>query len=179
MYKRQGIRRSSRISDPETLRSKIESLLHDYRQPVLVEEFCPGPEFTVGILGNGDAAKVIGVMEISPRTGRPEEFVYSIEAKRNYLTEVEYRVPPSRPQHMIEQAEAAALGAYRALGCRDIARVDLRVGTDGEPKFLEINPLPGLNPVTGDIVILAARRGLPYEALIGNIVSAARTRYGI
>ncbi len=174
-----GIRRSSRISDAAALEAKIGSLLRDYRQPILVEEFCPGPEFTVGILGNGEGVRVIGVMEISPRTGSFEEFVYSIEAKRNYLTEVEYKVPPDRPRDMLEKVEAAALRAYRALGCRDIARVDLRVGADGEPKFLEINPLPGLNPVTSDIVILASRCGLTYEALIGNIVAEARARYGI
>jgi D-alanine-D-alanine ligase len=173
-----GIRRASRVADGAALRERVARLIVDYHQPVLVEEFCPGPEFTVGVVGNGAEARPLGVMEIIPRRDRLEEFVYSLEVKRNYLEEVEYHVPPRRPAALIAAIEQLALGCYRALGCRDIARVDIRVGADGEPKFLEVNPLPGLHPVTGDIVIIAERSSVPYVELIGGIVDHARGRYG-
>jgi D-alanine-D-alanine ligase len=174
-----GIRKSSRIERLPELREAVARLGTAYGQPVLVEEFCPGPEFTVGILGNGRSARVVAAMEIVPRTTSREQFVYSLEVKRNYETEVEYHVPPRQPVALVRRAHEVALGAYRALGCRDVARVDLRVGADGEPRFLEVNPLPGLNPVTGDLVILAGRAGLSYEGLIGAIVDAARERHKI
>ncbi|TAH34656.1 MAG: ATP-grasp domain-containing protein [Planctomycetota bacterium] len=172
-----GIRKCSRVADARALRVEVERLLRDYHQPVLVEEFCGGPEFTAGVLGTGREARVVGVMEIRPRRGRLEDFVYSLEVKRNYEEEVEYLVPPQQPRGLVEQVEQVALDAFRALGCRDVARVDVRVGADGAPKFLEINPLPGLNPVTGDLPMLAVRSGMPYTALIGFIVDSAWGRW--
>jgi len=174
-----GIRRSSRIEDLAGLREHLGRLLKDYGQPVLVEEFLAGPEFTIGVLGNGAEARVIAVMEIVPRKARPEEFIYSLEVKRNYLEEVEYRVPPQRPVEVLRELERVALGCYRALGCRDISRVDLRMGADGIPKFLEVNPLPGVHPVTGDLCIMSGRVGLSYNDLIGGIVTAAQRRLGL
>lgn len=173
-----GIRDSSRCEDGASLRAQVDRLLGGYGQPVLVEEFCPGPEFTVGVLGTGAGARVIGIMEILPKRRPADRFIYSLEAKRNYAEEVEYRVPPDRPPALLRKVEEAALGAHRVLGCRDVSRVDLRVGADGEPKFLEVNPLPGLNPVTGDLVILSGRSGLDYRGLIGAIVEGARARLG-
>src|SRR5439155_10906693 len=141
-------------------------LLREYRQPVLVEGFLTGIEITVGILGNGDRARVIGMMEIAPKIGRQDHFIYSLEVKRNWREEVEYHVPPRIPPHLRWGVEEVALGAYRALGCRDVARVDIRLDGEGKPHFIEVNPLPGLNPTTGDLPILSARSGVPYEALV-------------
>ena len=173
-----GIRRSSRADDPASLEREVRRLLEDYEEPVLVEEFCTGPEFTVGLLGEGERARILGVMEVVPVRGRTEEFVYSIEVKRNFRAEVEYHVPPRRPSELVRAVEAVALGAARALGCRDLCRVDVRVGTDGASKFLEANPLPGLAPGSGDIVILAERAGLSYADLIAAVVDAAAARTG-
>ncbi|MBN2361160.1 MAG: D-alanine--D-alanine ligase [Deltaproteobacteria bacterium] len=174
-----GIRRDSRASDAGELRGQVAKLLGDYRQPVLVEEFCPGAELTVGILVRQGVPTAIGVMEIAPRQGDPGSFVYSLEVKRNYLEEVEYRVPPRLPPELVQRAERVALDAFDALDCRDVARVDLRLGADGEPKFIEVNPLPGVSPVTSDLVILAGKVGLGYRQLIAGIVDSARARYGI
>lgn len=174
-----GIRKHSRVTNHEDFMELIEQLLRDYREPVLVEEFASGPEFTVGILGSGATASVIGAMEIVPRNCSTSEFVYSLEVKRNYLEEVAYHVPPKRPTELVRTVEAVALSAYRALGCRDVGRVDVRIGDDGEPKFLEVNPLPGLNPVTGDLVILARGNGISYHELVGRIVEGARLRQSI
>lgn len=174
-----GVRKNSKVCDEYSLRELVEQLLADYREPVLVEEFCSGPEFTVGILGTGAGAQVIGAMEIVPKRCATEDFVYSLEVKRNYLEEVEYHAPPRRPDELVRSVEDVALSAYRALACRDVGRVDVRIGDDGEPKFLEVNPLPGLNPVTGDLVILARANGLSYADLIGRIVEGARERHGL
>lgn len=174
-----GVRKHSRVTDAYELRELCAQLLADYREPVLVEEFCSGPELTVGILGTGPSAQVIGSMEIVPKRCDISEFVYSLEVKRNYLEEVEYHAPPRRPAALVRAVEEVALAAYRALACRDVGRVDVRIGDDGEPKFLEVNPLPGLNPVTGDLVILSRAHGLGYADLIGRIVEGARDRQGL
>lgn len=171
-----GVRNASKLHDLAALRAWVERLIADYGEAVLVEEFCAGPEFTVGVLGTGAEAAAIGVMEIAPRRGPAEDFVYSLEVKRNYLEEVDYHVPPRRPESVVRAVEAVALAAHRALGCRDVSRVDVRLDAAGEPKFLEVNPLPGLNPVTGDIVILSGKAGLAYPDLIGAIVARARRR---
>jgi len=174
-----GLRLSSRCDATDELQAHLVRLLRDYRQPVLVEEFCPGPELTVGIVGTGAAAAPVGVMEIVPRQVPLDRFVYSVEVKRLSEDAVEYRSPPDLPAALLAQVEEAALAAYRALGCRDVARVDFRLDAAGEPRFLEVNPLPGLQPGWGDVVLLAERRGIGYDELIGTIVRLARERQGL
>jgi len=175
-----GIRSgSSLLRELSDVGPHVRELLEGYRQPVLLEEFCPGAELTVGIVGSSDGAHSIGVMEISPRGGRVDDFIYSVDVKRNYEQLVEYRVPPACEPQLAARAGDVALAAYAALGCRDVARIDLRISRDGEPMFLEANPLPGLNPRTSDIVILAGHVGLGYDELIGRIVASCRERYGI
>jgi D-alanine-D-alanine ligase len=174
-----GLRASSRIIDAPSLRAHVARLIGDYAQPVLVEEFCPGPEFTVAITGTGAGTTVLGIMEIVPRAGRLAEFVYSTRVKRASAAAVHYRVPPERPEPLLRRAVEVAVGAYRALGCRDLARVDVRVDAAGEPSFLEVNALPGLRPGWGDVTILAAGYGVSFDALVGGVVHAARARLGI
>jgi D-alanine-D-alanine ligase len=175
-----GIRSESAVlRDAASVGPHVRGLLERYRQPVLVEEQCPGAELTVGILGTGAAAEPIGVMEIAPRYGEVEDFMYSVDVKRNYARLVEYRVPPACDPYLVERAQEVGMAAYAALGCRDVGRIDLRVGRDGEPMFLEANPIPGLDPQKSDIVILAGKVGMGYNDLIGRIVTSARERYGI
>lgn len=174
-----GVRRDSRVDDAHALSLLVDRLLRDYREPVLVEEFCSGPEFTVGILGTGADARVLGTMEIAPRHVPVESFVYSLEVKRNYAEEVDYHAPPRRDPALIDAIEHVALSAYRALSCRDVSRVDVRLDATGAPKFLEVNPLPGINPETGDLVLLAAGYGIGYHELIAQIVESARRRLGL
>lgn len=171
-----GVRRASRVRDEAALRALVTGLLDDYGGAVLVEEFCPGAELTVGLLGHGERMRALGVMEIAPRAGRVQDFVYSLEVKREFESEVEYRVPPALPPSLVERARELALGAARALGCRDVARVDLRIGADGEPQFLEVNPLPGLNPRTSDLVILARLVGSSHAQLVQSIAREAIQR---
>ncbi len=174
-----GVRIRSRVADRAALAREVERVVSDYGQPALVEEFCPGAEITVGIAGTGDKARVLGCMEIAPRVARPEEFVYSLEVKRDWERQVEYHVPPRLPPATLRAVEACALAAYRSLGCRDVGRVDVRLDARGEPRFLEANPLPGMNPRTGDLCILAARSGVSYVELVDRIVKSAALRHGL
>jgi D-alanine-D-alanine ligase len=159
-----GITASSRCESATELRAAVERLLP--YGPVLVEEFLPGDEFTVGIVDG----EVIGVMQVVPRTSE-EHFIYSIDVKRDYLNRVEYRFV------QVPDVAAVALDIWRAFGLRDVARVDVRRDRNGIPCFIEVNPLPGVHPVNSDLIILAKGFGWTYEQLIGRIVAAAERRW--
>ncbi len=173
-----GIRRRSRIADRGELEERVGELLAGYREPVLIEEFCAGNEFTVGIRGSGESARVIGTMEVEPLLVPREQFVYSLEVKRNvnWAEEVAYNVPPKRPRAQVERVEKVALDAYRALGCRDISRIDVRCDAAGNPKFIECNPLPGIAPGWSDLAILWDRLGGSYDTMISAILDEACAR---
>jgi len=171
-----GVRLDSKVSDPNTLREKVRWLLETYGTPVLVEEFVSGPEFTVGILGNADPV-VLGVMQIEIKGSPPDEAIYSLEVKREWEEKVRYHCPPPIPGDLLKRIEEVARRVYRALDCRDVSRVDIRVGRDGVPYFLEVNPLPGLSPVYGDLPIMARRMGWEYSRLIRTIFHHALKRY--
>jgi D-alanine-D-alanine ligase len=172
-----GVRLDSKVSDLSSLKEKVQWLLETYGPPILVEEFVSGPEFTVGILGNSDPI-VLGVMQIEIRGTPPDEAIYSLEVKRDWEERVCYHCPPLVPEHLKRRIEEVALKAYRVLECRDVSRVDIRMGEDGVPYFLEMNPLPGLSPVYGDLPIMARKMGWDYSTLISTIFNHALKRYG-
>jgi D-alanine-D-alanine ligase len=172
-----GIRLDSKIALPSLLEEKVNWLLGNYGPPVLVEEFVSGPEFTVGVLGNEDPY-VLGVMQIEIKGVPQEEAVYSLEVKRDWEERVRYHCPPLIDQTLLSRIEDVALRSYRVLGCRDVSRVDIRVGEDGIPYFLEVNPLPGLSPVYGDLPIMAKRMGWEYADLVRTIFRHALKRHG-
>jgi len=172
-----GVRLDSKILDPRSLEEKTRSLLETYGSPLIIEEFVKGPEFTVGILGNEDPF-VLGVMQIEIKGNPPEESIYSLEIKREWEEKVRYHCPPSIDQDLLKKIEEVALRSYRALECRDVSRVDIRIGEDHIPYFLEINPLPGLSPVYGDLVIMARSMGWDYARLVKTIFHQALKRYG-
>lgn len=147
-----------------------------YGCPALVEEFLPGMEVTVAVRGNGSAREVLGLMEIAP-TEPTESFVYDIEVKRDWRRRVHYHMPPRLPGPVLDAIGDLAVEAYGLLGCRDIARFDFRLDAGGEPRFLECNPLPGLDPANSDIVIMLRER-LAYRDLVLGILSDAAQRTG-
>ncbi|MCE5244378.1 MAG: D-alanine--D-alanine ligase [Desulfobacteraceae bacterium] len=167
-----GITASSKISTMEELRAVCRKLLGEYRQAVLVETFLPGREFTVGIVGTGAEARVVGSMEVLLKT-RAEPDVYSYMNKERYEELVEYR-PAS--DETAKDAERVALDAWRGLGCRDGGRIDLRCDASGRPNFIEVNPLAGLHPKHSDLPILSRFAGVSYKDLIAEIMRSATIR---
>lgn len=172
-----GIRLRCLVQTPEELPGIIAEVRGGYSQPVLIEEFIQGEELTVGLVGNGQTLESIGILRVMP-IKPTEHFVYSLEVKRDYEQQVRYEAPPQLDKKILQATEEAAKRAFNALGCRDLARADFRV-RDGVPYFLEINPLPGLNPDYSDLVILAGLVGMSYETLIKKIVSSAMSRLGL
>jgi D-alanine-D-alanine ligase len=171
-----GVNQRSLVRRHDELIAACRAMLEQYRQPVLVEAFLSGREVTVGVLGHGATARVLGVMEVS-FTGKAEAAAYTALNKEEYLERVAYRLLADDP--LAEQARELALAVFAALGCRDAARVDLRCDAAGILHFLEVNPLPGLNHVRSDLPIMAQLAGVHYRELIGAIVESARARYGL
>ncbi len=172
-----GIREHSKVGDRDELLGQIAWLRENYPpQPIIVERFIGGREFTVGVIGNEDP-EILGIMEIIPRDVEIEDFLYSLEVKRNYLTRVKYSCPADVNEFLKKRLEAAALRLYFTFGCRDISRFDFRIDEYGTPHFLEVNTLPGLHPVSSDIVIMCRLRGIEYGELIKRIFNHARARY--
>ena len=170
-----GITAASKIDCRADVWPVCEELLRRFPLGVLLETFLPGRELTVGLLGTGDAAHVLGTLEIVLRDGA-EPGVYSYVNKERCEELVEYRLV--RPEHdpEVAHAEAVALLAWRTLGCRDGGRVDLRSDGAGCPSFLEVNPLAGLHPEHSDLPMLCTALGILYVDLIGEIVESAAMR---
>jgi D-alanine-D-alanine ligase len=169
-----GIRLTSVVEDAKQAIEVIESLLEKYQQPAMVEEVILGDEVTVGITGNSPP-KILGMMRITPKQ-REGYFIYNLDVKRNYLELVEYECPAGLEEKVLQYIQVSSLRAFQALGCRDFARLDLRISTAGVPYFLEINPLPGLG-THSDLVIMAEKMGWSHRQLISAVLNAALERY--
>jgi D-alanine-D-alanine ligase len=169
-----GISGASKIESKAELVRVCLELLKTFDQPVLVETYLPGREFTVGITGTGKKAEPIGVIEVILRS-EAESHAYSYVNKQRFEELVEYRLVKDS---MAEKAAEVALASYIGLGCRDAGRVDLRADSLGQPQFMEINPLAGLHPEHSDLPILNGLAGFTYLDLIERIMSSALARVG-
>jgi D-alanine-D-alanine ligase len=167
-----GISAACLATAPTALAAVCRDLRHRFRQPVLVEAFLPGREVTVGIIGTGVDATVLGVMEVLFLESA-EAHGYSYDNKQRYKEHVRYGLATG---DVATQAGKVALAAWRALGCRDGGRVDCRCDAAGQVQFLEVNPIPGLHPVDSDLTILARLLGVPHQQLIERILASAIER---
>ena len=172
-----GIDDRSVVPDAAQLRARCADLLARFNQPVLVETYLPGREFTVGITGTGDEAVVLGTLEIILLDGA-EGGAYTYTNKEFCEELVEYRPVDSSLDPAVRQAEETALAAWRLLECRDGGRIDLRSDAHGVPQLMELNPLAGLHPEHSDLPMIATAVGLPYHELIRRIVDSAALRVG-
>jgi D-alanine-D-alanine ligase len=162
----------------------VAFLLASYAQPVLVEAYLPGPEFTVAILGNGPDAYCLPLVALDFRALPPGAApVYGYEAKWIWDTPEHqldiFECPAQVPEGLSREIERVALEAYHALGCRDWCRVDVRVDDAGVPNVVELNPLPGIipDPKMNSCFPKAARAaGLSYDELIQEVVRIAWRR---
>jgi D-alanine-D-alanine ligase len=170
-----GINALSKVNNREELERICSDLITRYPSGLLVEEFLPGREFTVGILGTGSEGYSIGIMEILYKTEDTKN-IYSYQTKSDYLKAVAYKVPE---EEIAEKCIALALKTWQVLGCRDGGRVDIRIDRFGIPNFIEVNPLAGLDKVHSDLPILAYMNGYTFEQIIGEIMMSARKRTGL
>ena len=182
-----GITDSNLCRDAKQLFEQTGFLLENYDQPVIVEEYLPGKEFTCAVLGNGDDATVMPIVamnfETLPSGALP---IYSFDAKfvwdrpENPLDI--FQCPARITSALRASIERVTLDAYRVLGCRDWARIDVRLDAAGVPNVLEVNPLPGILPDPADNSCLpkAARAaGISYDELIQSCLKYAAARQGV
>ncbi|MBN1810509.1 MAG: D-alanine--D-alanine ligase [Anaerolineae bacterium] len=188
-----GINGHSVVYDEEALRQQAGWVIQTYRQPALVEGFLPGREFTVGLIGNvaslgerrwnniydGSGFHLFPVLEIDANVGAGGG-LYNADSK-SYVPGEEgaplYFCPADIPASLEIEMKHLAVAAFQAIDGLDLGRVDFRLGSDGRPYLLEINTLPGLNPIVSDLCIMARAEGLHYTDLIGEILDLATSRY--
>ena len=182
-----GITERNLVSTPDALPAVVLELLERYQQPVLVEAFLPGAEFTCGVLGNGAEARVLPLVGMNfgalPAGALP---IYGFEAKwlwdRPHEPLAIFECPARISDALRLEIEEVVLRTFAALGCRDWSRIDVRLDAVGHANVVEVNPLPGILPDAADNSCLpkAARAaGLDYDALIGACLRAAAARHGI
>lgn len=169
-----GITADSFIKNKQELEKICSNLLTTFNQAVLIEEYLPGPEYTVGVLGTGKDAFVPSAMEIVfKKDDKSSGKIYSYETKENYEDIVNY-LPVEGS--MMEECRNLALNVWRALNCFDGGRVDMRIDRNGKMSFIEVNPLAGLNPVTSDLPILCRLNDFSYQQIIDEIMKSAVKR---
>ncbi len=177
-----GISATSKIDDRQQLYHVCDKLLRRFPEGVLLETFLPGREFTVGLLGTGQGAHVLGTLEIVLRDGA-EPDAYSYQNKEQCEELIDYRLVLPDEDVEVRLAEEVALRAWQALACHDAGRVDLRSDNAGRPSFLEVNPLAGLHPQHSDLPMLCTALGIPYlkliDAIVGSAVARAQTVGGV
>jgi len=168
-----GVTARSLVTSRAALLEVCAELLAEYREPVLVEEFLSGREFTVGILGTGAEARALATLEVMLKAGA-DAAVYSYRNKAQWRELVGYELLASGA--LRREVEEVALATWKCLGCRDAGRVDVRLDAAGNAQMLEVNPLAGLTPEHSDLPIMAALVGLGFETLIGEILRCTATR---
>ena len=167
-----GITEKSLVHSFDELKTMVEWIITRFNQPALVEEYLPGREFTVGIVGSGDQAEAIGGMEVICSDNLP----YSVEVKENYQQYCQYK---PLDQNIAEECKKVALDAWKAIGAVDAGRVDLKADKNGRICFIEANPLAGLNPIHSDLPILARLYGIDYQKLMEMIMKSALKRLNL
>ncbi len=187
-----GMSLSSIVDDELSLRERVGHVLREYAQPALVERFVEGREFTVGVLGN-DVLEVLPIAEVifdKPRGLNlfdPDDPVIAMASSvgvvmpRPAVSHVS-RCPAEVEGELGDRIRDTARRAYRAMGCRDWCRIDMRVGSDGMPQVIDVNPIAGLDP-SYLLPRAANAAGYSYAQLINRILDhalerTARTRVG-
>lgn len=182
-----GVTDRSLVRTRQELLRQVAWTLDNYRQPALIEEFLPGREFTVAMLGNGDTLRALPIVEINfaslPNGVNP---IYSYEAKWVWDREEDplqiFTCPARLDPFLQRQVEHVCKQAFAALGCRDWCRIDVRLDAAGHPQIIELNPLPGIlpRPEQNSCFPKAARAaGMSYAETILAVVEAARHRLGL
>jgi D-alanine-D-alanine ligase len=182
-----GIFNSSFVNNKKDLEERLSENLEKYNQPFLIEEYLPGREFTVAVLGNNSDTEVLPIVEINFNE-LPEGLIpiYSYEAKwiadtRENPLDI-FTCPAKVDKDLQEKISKVALQTYKVLRCRDWSRIDIRLDTDGNPNVIEVNPLPGILPDPKDNSCFpkAARaKGLAYNEMINKVLLVSAKRHNL
>ena len=170
-----GITTDSVVRNRQDLPRVCRALMAQFGQPVLIEQFLSGREFTTGLVGTGPHAKVMGTMEIIVLAGQGND-IYSFENKEGWKGRVRYLPLSADVDPVIRDVEALALAAWQVLECRDGGRIDIRCDATGIPCFIEVNPLAGLRPHYSDLPMVCEFFGTSYVRLIDMILASALER---
>ncbi len=179
-----GIHNTSIVHNQKELDHAVATILDTYHEDALVEQFLPGREFTIGIVGNGREARTLPIIEINfAAFPKGSAAIDTYEAKFVYgvtgvAEETEF-CPAKIEKKLEEELIDISLRAYHAIGCRDFGRLDIRLDSAGKPFVLEINHPPGLmsDPAESSFFTIAARAaGWDFTMLIGQILDAAKKR---
>jgi D-alanine-D-alanine ligase len=182
-----GIFSSSFVKNTKELEDEINRILISYNQPALIEEFLPGREFTVAVLGNGEETEILPIIEI-----RYEDFpenvipLYSYEAKWILDTKENnfdvFECPAKLYANLEAKIKDTVLRTYKVLNCKDWSRIDVRLDKNGIPNIIEINPLPGIMPDPNEnssFPKAARAAGMNYNQLIQRALYSAAKRYNL
>ncbi|PNT91085.1 D-alanine--D-alanine ligase family protein [Clostridium thermosuccinogenes] len=165
--------------DSQELKKLISRNLNLYKQPIMVEEYIKGREFTVAVAGNKNEATVFSPMEIHYKDTGQKFNIYSYNVKKDYQKYIQYSCPADISKEIEDRMKSTALKIYNALQCRDFARIDFRLSEEEDIYFIEINPLPGLAPGYSDYPMITEFCGLSYNDTIKMILNSALKRYSM
>jgi len=180
-----GIFNNSFIQNMKELEEALETNTNIYNQPSLIEEYLPGKEFTVAMLGNDGDLNVLPIVEMNFDT-LPGDLIpiYSYEAK--WIVDKKenpldiFKCPAEIPKELEQKIKLVVTKAYKVLNCKDWSRIDVRLDSDGEPNIIEINPLPGIlpDPKDNSCYPKAARAfGLNYNDMINSVLFISAKRH--
>lgn len=171
-----GIQDDSLTYDKESMINKVKEGLKLYNPPIMIMEYIDGREFTVGVIGNGEDTRILPILEIDfSKLPKGLNKIYSFEVKFEHGNDTIYHIPARIDEVTRKNIEKIAIDAFKSLGLRDYARVDIRL-RDGQPYVIEINSLPGLDKNNSDICKMAYSADIKYDQLIKEIVDMGLSR---
>lgn len=174
-----GIGDDAVVRDPKTLSEILPRVLRAYPSGVLVEEFIPGTDVTVPFLeGRGDDGVLLPVDYMVEPNARSRFNLYDYRLKSTEAGKVAVRCPPDLPRDVVSRLRALSKAAVRAIGVRDLGRIDFRLGEDGRIYLLEVNALPSLER-GASLFAAAAREGLDHAETLATVVQSAARRQGL
>jgi D-alanine-D-alanine ligase len=183
------------VQNVKQLRQRVAWVIQNYHQPALVEEYLPGREFTVGVLGRKGANQ----LTLRPDLYAPDGFhrfpilevdtdgsvtpgVYGHHAKTLGFEDQgvpKFICPATVEAELAEELRELAIRGHLAIGALDVSRIDFRLDCQDRPRLLEINSLPGLSPGFSDLCVIANAEGLTYRDLILEILYLGASRFGL
>ncbi len=177
-----GINQDSVVRNQQELKRQIKYVLEELRSPALIEEYLPGDEYDVSIIGNGDELRVLPLSRTQfNKMPKGMWNIYSFDSKfgnhsdfKNFITEE--RPPKGVSKKLISLITEMAMDTYSILDCHDYGRVEIKLDEQGNPHVLELNPNPSINE-PDCLPSVAKLTGMNYGDFLEEIISLAIKRY--